>query len=327
VDLASEHDRAGGQLRLLGSRTRPANFLPHIHRLRGAAILLIVAQHSLHVFDWRGHDLQYHLLLETFFNATVIFMFVAGYLFQYLAPKFTYRTYLVSKLRNVLLPYLLLVTPAIVYVLLRGGDDAGIPDLRGHGDLYRAAWFAVYPGTLVVYALWYIPVITIYYLGSPALLALDRSRYGYWLLVPLTAISIIGHRPTYGSHHNLQLALYFASSYIFGMYLSRARPWADALISRWLWLLNGAYLAVLIGRLVLEPKGGGFQVSHMFSFENGYVDWSFVQQMLLAVNLLGLLKLFNQTKLKTLDYLGEISFTIFFVHLYAIFLLTATVFH
>lgn len=299
------------------------SFQPHIHRLRGVAILMIVALHCVSFFSWDRHPLLHKLLRELFDNSTVLFMFISGFLFQHLSRGFQYREYLQKKLRNVLIPYVIVVTPAIVYAISRGDISNHVEELRDASPLYEAAWLSLYPGMLLDYALWFIPVITLYYLAAPLLLAMDRHRLGYLALVPLLAISILGHRPTYGNGHNFQLAAYFLSSYVFGMFLSHFRAKAEPLIARTLPWLACAFLLVFGAHTVLTEHDVSYQVSHLFSFEHGLIDWLFVQKALLAVVLLGMLKLLNRIQLPTLDYVGQISFTIYFVHLYVLFVMRA----
>ena len=90
-------------------------FLSYIHSLRALAILSIVAVHCLPLFAWDRFRWQDRLLLSLVSNGTVLFVFVAGFLFQYLSYKFEYRRYLKSKLQNVLLPYVCVSLPMIAY--------------------------------------------------------------------------------------------------------------------------------------------------------------------------------------------------------------------
>lgn len=301
--------------------TDPPGFQPHVHRLRGIAILMIVALHCVSFFSWERHPLEYKLLRELFDNSTVLFMVISGYLFQHLSAGFDYREYLGRKFRNVILPYMIVVTPAIVYAIWRTDLGHSVQALRGTSMLYEAAWLSLYPGMLVDYALWFIPVIGLFYLAAPLLLAIDRHPRGYLILVPLIAISLLGHRPTYSSGHNLQLAAYFLSCYVFGMYMSSKRQTSEPMIQHRLGLFLAAFLILFIGHFVLVDHAGNYQVSNMFSFEHGLIDWLYLQKMLLVVVLLGTLKLVDRVRFPALAYIAQISFTIYFVHLYVLFLI------
>src|SRR5690349_6718767 len=107
---------------------RTAAFLPHLHRLRAIAILMIVALHCTAFLSWTEHPLFNRVLRELLDNSTVLFFFISGFLFQYLSESFSYQDYLAKKFRNVLLPYLIVATPAIAYTLLRTDIAERIPD-------------------------------------------------------------------------------------------------------------------------------------------------------------------------------------------------------
>ena len=85
-------------------RRRSKEFLPHVHRLRAIAILSIVTVHCIGAFRWHDHPLSAAFLREVFDNSSVLFMFVAGFLFQHLSRGYTYEKYLRKKASHVLLP-------------------------------------------------------------------------------------------------------------------------------------------------------------------------------------------------------------------------------
>jgi len=88
-------------------------FLSYIHSLRAMAILSIVAFHCIGLFATEPLCWQEPLILSLASNGTMLFVFVAGFLFQHLSYKFEYRRYLKSKLQNVLLPYVFVSLPVI----------------------------------------------------------------------------------------------------------------------------------------------------------------------------------------------------------------------
>ncbi len=86
----------------------------YINYLRAFAILLVVAGHTL---VWGKKD---SLIAFTnnylFTGGTLLFVFIAGFLFQYLSYKFEYKKYLITKVKNVLLPYWITMIPvALVF--------------------------------------------------------------------------------------------------------------------------------------------------------------------------------------------------------------------
>jgi len=109
------------------TKQKQSSFLRYVHNFRGLAILFIVVAHTMQVLTWQDNPELQVFLNVVLQNGSVYFVFIAGFLFQYLSRKYAYKTYLINKLQNVLLPYFLISIPAISYWLLRGGP--GIVDI------------------------------------------------------------------------------------------------------------------------------------------------------------------------------------------------------
>ena len=65
---------------------KSSKFLRYIHNFRGFAILTIVASHSIYHLRWSNEIIEKigHVLIV---NGTVYFVFIAGFLFQFLSLK------------------------------------------------------------------------------------------------------------------------------------------------------------------------------------------------------------------------------------------------
>lgn len=189
-------------------------FLPYIHTFRALAILFIVTGHAVDAFIWPdGGDLE-RLLRIVFCNGSALFVFIAGYLFQHLSPRFEARNYYISKIKNVLIPYLLISIPAIVLfttVMQR--------NTVWDGFYQNPVWKQVVLFYLTGYhlaPLWFFPMITIFYVIAPALIKLDRNHYLYYMLPFFVVIWLLISR---GSPS--QSFLHFLSVYVLGMACSR----------------------------------------------------------------------------------------------------------
>jgi len=194
-------------------------FLNYIHYFRGIAILYVVAAHPL--LKWPEGDATQRILHIIFQNSTVMFIFIAGYLFQHLSKNFEYKSYLIKKVQNVICPYLIVSIPILIYRIIYK-DVPGFT-LAVHPD------FASFPiGRQITYymlhgahmqQLWFVPMISLFYLGSPLLIYMDRHPRLYWLLVPLFFVSLfIIQRAALAD--TFKMAAHFLSAYIFGMLLS-----------------------------------------------------------------------------------------------------------
>src|SRR5688500_16048384 len=98
-----------------------SKFLSYILNLRGAAIFIVVGVHARgNMSDWSSH-LNAHDFISSFFdaregNGTVMFIFIGGFLFQYITHhNFDFRKYVEKKFLFVILPYILISIPIIAF--------------------------------------------------------------------------------------------------------------------------------------------------------------------------------------------------------------------
>lgn len=297
-------------------RSPKRSFLSEIHSFRAVAIVAVVMTHVVDLLAWPlPPSLTERLIYSLAGNGTVLFLFVAGFLFQHLSARFSYADYLRGKFRNVIVPYLVISLPIIASQYLRGkGIFAGgrPPDLAGL--LWRVAR-ALALATHQEVPFWFIPMIAVLYLAAPLLLFIDRHPRGYWLIAPLLVLSMFAHRP---SHYEQlgQSLVYFFPAYLVGMCFSHYRGGALALVRLWRWPLT----ALTAGLVVLEVwglgRGGAIFSDRIFSTEAGLVDLNMPIKLLASILLVHLLsrpRIDARVRAK-LDYLAGASFGVFFVH-------------
>jgi len=113
--------------------------------------------------------------------------------------------------------------------------------------------------------------------------------------------------------------VYYLSAYITGMAASRYRPSLESFLeSRWP-ILAGLWLAALLTQFEFSANHGNYEVSHIFSTEKGWIDWLFLQKLLLCFALLGACRRFEASLDRRLHGLADMSFAIFFLHGYVLF--------
>ena len=285
----------------LGSSSK--EFLGHLHAFRAIAILYIVAGHALDAFSWDSAPLLGKTIRVFCGNGSSLFVFIAGYLFQHLSRRFNVAEYYRSKLRNVIVPYLIVSVPALVAVasgLLVRWDVP--PELTTWPVWERVLWLL---GTgRHLSPLWFIPMISIFYLAAPLLVAMDRRPRWYvvWpLLMAVTMVVGRGFAP--------QSFVHFLSFYVAGMFFSHYRAVLDPWLKKpvlWLPLL---LLAVVLG--VLQIAGNAFGLP-LFALN----AW---QKLFVCLALLGVLpactRLIASPKVSEL---ADLSFGLFFIHSYFI---------
>lgn len=275
------------------------NYLNHIRNFRGIAIFYIVAGHCLSAFNWDDNEVFGRIARMVLGNGTVFFVFIAGYLFQHLSYKYQPKKYLLSKFNYVLVPYFLLSIPAIIYFTVFQEREDVWAGFYENPTYLQIIYF--YLTGLHLTQFWFIPMISVFYLMSPALIAFDRLKGAYFLLPALVVLSCYVPRGDV-----LQCTVHFFSVYILGMCFSRYKDKIDSKIATYPYLcfFVGLYLSMIAMEFYLMT-------------DNSLPFLNFLRKLLLSCAFMAiLLKVdFNS---KILSLLAEISFGIFFVHTYYI---------
>lgn len=293
-------------------------FLRYVHNFRAVAIVVIVAGHAANTLARDDDPRTMDFLLDLLDNGTVLFVFIAGFLFEHLFAKFAYRDYLRKKLSNVIVPYVLVSIPAVLYTVWLTDPAATQPDyLGGTSAGYQVAWMLLTGGGTFNYAVWFVPMITLFYLAAPLFAQFIRHPRLYLLAVPLVPLAMLAHRPP--EVVTPAIALYFLPAYLIGMWASHERKRLEPLLHRaWAWLLGAFGIAVLL-RFLFSDNHGNEYARSLFSQEFGLFDWMLPQKLLLCIAVLGLMLRLDAAIGDRLKFLGEVSFTVFFVHGYLLY--------
>src|SRR5687767_4325167 len=151
-----------------------SRFLSYIHNLRGLAVLFIVGVH-VRGYEWQldPDDQAYDFFVALFDNGTVLFVFIAGFLFQHLTHhKFDFKHYFFQKIKVVILPYLIVSIPIIMLRLALGSSELSLPiGFDEHPMAYRIFYFIITGVHMVPF--WFIPMIFLIYLSAPVFHLLD----------------------------------------------------------------------------------------------------------------------------------------------------------
>jgi peptidoglycan/LPS O-acetylase OafA/YrhL len=283
-----------------------SNFLRYIHNFRGFAILTIVATHIIAALQWRNETIEKitYILIG---NGTVYFVFIAGFLFQFLSSKYEYKKYLSKKLQYVILPYFFISILAIQLCLVE--------------KIYTPPdWFQYHfsdwslPGQILMYFLtgahlppfWFIPMITIFYIISPVLIWVDRHPKSYWILPILLVITAIIPRAQYNANP-IQSFVHFLSVYMIGMFCSRYRDKIFVVLKKkYVWLLI-SFVILTILEFTITPRPTAINS---------------LSKLILCVLIIYFLWLFELRLPKRfhelMGFLAELSFGIYFLHGYFI---------
>lgn len=280
--------------------------LHYIQVLRSIAILIVVATHCVDPFP--DGDIVRSPIVSLFTrHINIMFIFVSGFLFQYLLHRFSYGPYLKTKARNVLLPYFLVSVPAIAIYA------SGLKPLDKFGGLVTAdqpiqmaALMLLTGGSLA--PLWFIPMMTIFYVLSPLMKKIDDHPRAYWVLLPWLVIALFVGRAVEDANP-LQNAVFFGPIYMLGMLVSRKRESLIPLLGKTWPLL----IAAILIPIPIPPHAAAWDPTMLLT------------KILVCLGLVGLLSRIADRLPRKIDYLGDISFGIYFVHYYLIAAVTMLV--
>lgn len=237
-------------------------------------------------------------------HINIVFIFVSGFLFQYLGSRFVYGFYLKTKLRNVILPYVLVSLPAIMIYALKLKPLDKLTGIVTADQPLRLTGLMLLTGTALA-PFWFIPMMAIFYVISPLLIRLDASRHGYWILVPWLFVAMYVGRAA-GDANPLQNAVFFGPVYVLGMCISRYRETLIPLLERF-------WPVLLIAIILPAPIPLGTPL---------WDPMMLLTKILVCLGLVGLLARTADRFPPAVDYLGNISFGIYFVHYYIVALIT-----
>lgn len=261
--------------------------------------------------------------MTLFDNGTILFVFIAGFLFQHLThSQFDYPKYLEQKFKVVILPYLLISIPLIIIRIKTGFDSLALPE-----DFHQRSGMSQFIYLLVTGShmppFWFIPMVFLIYLTAPLLHYLDSRDFYRYVFPFVLLIGLFTYRPAHNANPFLSY-LHFLPIYITGMWTSYNRERILALGNKLLIPLVVIYLGIsaadLLDVIPLQRKLSFEQVlaEHLLRF-NIYV---FKAVILCFILLIVFYKLRTRS-MPWLDLLGQYSFGIYFVHFIFITISTA----
>jgi surface polysaccharide O-acyltransferase-like enzyme len=294
-------------------------YINSINYFRGISIIFIVFGHCLTLADYTYDSIAGNTLLNLTKGGTVFFVFISGFLFHHIFyEKFRFKDFIVKKTKYVLVPYLILSTIPIVYLLV-STSISGILSLSTFSLQYESLmsfpmlnhYFTGVGKSFVGY--WYIPFIIIVFVMSPIFIRFIQLKLKTQILIALLLLicSIFMHRGTY---HNVlsvfQNVLFFTPVYLLGIISSKKK---ELIYSK----LTGKEFYILVLPLtlaIIQVYSGniGYYAKDPFAF--GGIDLMIIQKILLCLFFMLFLNRFEKQKFRLLEVIAENSFGVFFIH-------------
>lgn len=296
-------------------------FLEEIDLFRGIAIFLIVL---CHMYIWMGghaipavwanpavNRYAYLLGYEDFLicGGTSFFVFISGFLLYYVFYQrgFSYKNFILSKLKNVFSPYLVMVAILALW--------------RVPAASHVNSSFWVY-GVFLYHAFWYIPFIMCVFLASPLYIKFIESKKS--VAIGIFALMAVYSCCTARQNGNPIFSMLFWSSfYLLGILTARfyeeIKSWSDN--TKW---------SLVIACVILVTVGLGINISHRVLLDRTTWDYSLVLNFAALPKLLYCLVIlfFCQYFVKAqfggwiksvLHFFAKYSFSIYFLHVFIIY--------
>jgi len=274
-------------------------FLSHIHNYRAFAIIGIISAHTLHAFQWNDHPLLFKFLDTIFNQSSILFFFIAGFLFQYLSKRFEKWNFWKKKVQYVIIPYLILSVPSLYYytqIAIQDNTWTGFYDY----SLAKQIFFFLITGKHLA-PFWFVPTITIFYVFSPLFIKADHDKRIYWLLPLFMAISFYIGRD--GGLGPINKAAYLFSIYLFGMFASANHEYLLKIVKKYNIILLIMVIFLIVANTLITGYGQYF---------------IYLSKLIMCPLLVYYLYASRNFFGNRLNYLGHTSFGLFFIHAYVL---------
>ena len=295
-----------------------SKYLSYILNLRGAAILIVAGVHARgNVSEWSDSEGMFYLLSTIFDsregNGTVMFIFIGGFLFQYITHQsFDFRKYLEKKLLYVLLPYVLVSIPIIAFRIYTNYSYVLPPGFNDSSVIYRFFYYLVTGVHLAPF--WFISAIVLFYISAPLFHALDNPKCYLYVLPVLFVASLFTYRSAHNANPLLSYIHYFPVYYL-GMCASYYRNEIFGSVNRIFYPLLIIYAGITLGNLMnWIPLHDFITFQEVLQNRLMIFNLDLLKAVMLCFVLMLLLYKFREKRMLFLEVLGEYSFGIFFVH-------------
>lgn len=274
-----------------------------MHYFRAFAILSISIEHYLCLTGYTSWSNAW------FQTGTVYFLFISGYLCQYLHDKRPESplSYYKKKILNVITPYLLWSLATITVVYIFGFSCGGVIDIN---KLRLENLWSIFRYGRAQLQYWYIPFISLVFLVSPLLARVGNTCfYGLLIFFSVLMITSNGQRDVLTLAGNVSCYSLFVAPYLYGMAFSRYRETLEPVFKRYVWVALA--LGVIIALVISYPG------KIMLRYDSVLLQTAIHKLMLTVVAVVALAAI-SKRKIWFFDQVAKLSFTIYFCHMFVI---------
>lgn len=281
--------------------------------LRAVSVVIIVVSHCFN--EWIPQSVPSQMLFNGLIGGTAAFVFISGFfLHSVYARKYDYRSFVWTKVKNVVVPYLVL---SGLYISLFTMISSGVPfsenvaDGTGLLQSLSLVMFQLRTGAELM-SYWYIPFYIFLVLLTPLFMDFMKVRRETQILIILVMLGVATY--THRSVRDVsqvQDILYFAGFYMLGIFYSLNRTRLEKTVSDSLFVSLAIWIALVWGMSVLGQLGNPEKME-LWVYDG--FDFMVPQKLFMIFMLLGLLKRYADKPIAALQFLADISFPLFFIH-------------
>ncbi len=248
-------------------------------------------------------------MVETLFHgSTIYFALISGLLFSLILRERGWRKFFNSKLLHVVAPYAFI---NLIFILAFWPMIAEWLTSEGRStNLITFYLQALVSGSLMT-QFWYIPVLVVLYIATPAFDFLIQRRRLIWGAILIALVPLVVSRTIFPNLLSGQTIIYFAGAYTLGMLMGTHYEVVQELIRRYLrafWVAAvGCSLVICLLYLNETEATGIFSVSESLYY---------VQKVAMAGLVLHYFARNEASLPKWLSVLGTYAFAIYFLHLF-----------
>jgi hypothetical protein len=248
----------------------------------------------------KGDSLSLLFLNNLLNNSTVLFVVVAGYLFDFQIKAFNYKNFLISKVSTVVIPYIVISIPVVSLYMLGFKSTHIWIDMDWfveQNPVFQYLYLMLTGAHLG--PLWFVPMIIILYFLSPFVVLLKNNN----MLMIAFFISLIPAiyfgRPEHNENPILA-SVYFLPPYFLGLIVSQKKYIYEKFNNISVFIL-GVYVSFYL---------------LIFNYFEVLSSIDLFLKMILSIIVLSVCSNFLSKKNKMLDMFARLSFFIFLIHGY-----------
>ncbi len=280
---------------------KSVKFIKHIHYFRAFAIINILLSHIWRIPEEHIDGAVWGNLMEDvrmffFHDSSIYFLFISGFLFYHLKDKTSTKKFYHNKLKNIVLPYLIINMMVLLFSYFRHNDGFEIK-----------AFIYEYIDRVVngsaQHHFWYIPFIVIVFVFAPFLLKVDK-RFN-------TIALIIAFLPLFGSRTGVDVSIgqfiYFAPVFFLGAATSKNYTALQSFFKRK--ILHAIIICILSCVTLVFVKLLGVSSTRILE------ALFYIQKLSVIVIVLVFFQRLENTNYKLLNIFADYSFAIYFIHM------------